>query len=98
MADYNMSHTGAQLDDMIENGIKKNADATMSGSFESTVSVKAPILIGDTIKSADGLNMVDVTTIAETNIYNIATNNIPTSDPGISGRIWNDGGILKVSP
>lgn len=26
-----------------------------------------------------------------------ATFTIPTSDPGVSGEVWNDGGVLKAS-
>tara|TARA_R100000458_G_C8023582_1_gene82226 strand:+ start:322 stop:486 length:165 start_codon:yes stop_codon:yes gene_type:complete len=28
---------------------------------------------------------------------NINMSNLPTSDPGVAGRLWNDSGTLKVS-
>lgn len=34
-----------------------------------------------------------------TNLYatNVILKNIPTSDPGVAGALWNDGGVLKIS-
>ena len=39
----------------------------------------------------------DLENSASVNVDNIANNTIPTSDPLVAGRIWNDSGILKVS-
>ena len=27
----------------------------------------------------------------------VLINNLPTSDPSVTGQLWNDGGILKIS-
>jgi len=48
-----------------------------------------------TIGSSSGI--VAITSEIELQAVVKATN-LPTSDPGVSGQLWNDGGTLKISP
>ena len=98
MADYNMTHTGIQLDEMIDNALDKRTGGSIQGDTESTTQFKAPKIVTDLLETVDGLTTTTISTLGSINIQNIGNNTIPTSDPGISGRIWNDGGTLKVSP
>jgi hypothetical protein len=47
-----------------------------------------------------GATNVGATTVTATNVIATGANNvivIPTSDPGLLGAIWNNGGVLNVS-
>ena len=97
MADYDMTHTGAQLDKMIDNALDKRTGGVVNGDIVSTTLISAPKAVTDILETVDGLALVDIKMLADANIVNIANNTIPTEDPLIAGRIWNDAGTLKVS-
>ena len=96
MADYVMTNDAAKIDEIINQGVKKNVDAVMSAKLEAT-ELKSPIVKTDTLVTVDELQSVDVATLAETNIVNLALGTLPVGDPLIVGRLWNDGGIVTVS-
>lgn len=93
-----MRNSGSQLDDTIEQALRKDLGGVIQAAIECLVSIKTPTIKADNFLSQDGSKAVSIDTLAEVNIQNLATGTLPATDPGISGRIWNDGGVLKVSP
>ena len=64
---------------------------TVDGSASGTSYPGGNVTIG----SSSGI--VAITSEIELQAVVKATN-LPTSDPGVSGQLWNDGGTLKISP
>ncbi len=59
-------------------------------NFSTTVNVSGDFTVGPTGET----QILGVTRLAAELIY---VNNIPTSDPGGSGRLWNNGGVMTIS-
>jgi len=97
MADYVMRNSGSALDDAIENYLDKRTGGIVDGDIESTTVMKALYLVAQILEDKDTGVSIDVADLCSANIANIAGNTLPTTDPGITGRLWNDGGIVKVS-
>lgn len=69
--------------------------ASVYGSFQAEsdgdlliTTTGSEVRIGKTLRCASGLNV-------QGNTVDMA--NLPTSDPTSAGRLWNDGGTVKVS-
>ncbi len=96
MADYNMRNSGASVDDIVENALDKRTGGIVVGNVEAT-EFKSDEAATDILKTKDASLSIDVTKLCNANIDNLGGNTLPTADPGIPGRLWNDAGTLKVS-
>lgn len=77
---------------VVENGgkitIKSGGTITNTGDFFTSVTFDS-----DYFEVAGG----EVTLNSATAALLTIVENIPTSDPEVSGQVWNDSGVLKVS-
>ena len=96
MADYNMRTSGSQVDDMVENGLDKRNGGDILGAISATSFTGDEVNV-DTLATKDGSASIAVSDLCDANIVNLTNNSLPTSDPSIPGRLWNDSGTLKVS-
>jgi hypothetical protein len=70
----------------------------ITGSLESNGSiVTAGNIQGNTVIGINGLQGDSLTVVNLLGNTNIKFNNLPTSDPVDTGRLWNDSGSLKIS-
>ena len=81
--------------------------ATIAGGVDNTASSKESFIGGgtkNTIKTAHGcasvvgtnINSVSGKLLHANSLY-LVLSDIPTSDPGVDGVVWNSSGTLKVS-
>lgn len=77
---------------VVENGgkitLKPGSTLENAGDFFTSVTFDA-----DYFAVSDG----EVTLKVEVAALLTTIENIPTADPEVSGQVWNDGGVLKVS-
>ena len=97
MADYNMRNSGASVDDAVENYLDKRVGGDVTGSVTATVEFEAPLVKTDALQTTDLSLSINVSTLCDQNIVNLGSNSLPTADPVIAGRLWNNAGVLNVS-
>ena len=71
------------------------ASTTFSGPVSSTNGFVGPIVSTLVTATTANVGRVNVTTVFATGTANVIV--IPTSDPGVTGAIWNNAGTLAVS-
>ena len=96
MADYNMRSSGSQVDDIVENALDKRNGGDIIGDISATSFTGDEVNV-DTLATKDGSASIAVSDLCDANIVNITHYTLPTTDPSVVGRLWNDGGTLKVS-
>ena len=82
--------------------ITTNADLTLSANGTGNIIVGALKVNGTTISSDDSTKIsiaeaVDVNGNLKVTGAQIDFTTLPTSDPGVAGRLWRDGTAVKVS-
>lgn len=82
--------------------IATNSDLTLSANGTGNIIVGALKVNGTTISSDDSTKIsiaeaVDVNGHLKVTGAQIDFTALPTSDPGVAGRLWRDGAVVKVS-
>ena len=91
-----MRNSGASVDDAVENFVDKRVDNTINGIVTVNGVITDEVQV-DILSSKDGSISINITSLATPNIENIGNGTLPTVDPAIPGRFWNDAGTVKVS-
>ena len=74
----------AEFDGTATAGLVINGDTDANGEIDVTIGAGA----GSTTTVAGGLTITGAS---------ISLPNLPTSDPGVAGKLWRDGAVVKVS-
>jgi len=93
-----MYNTGTSTDTVCEVGIGLN-DSNTANAFEiyNDGTVTAPEATVSLIDSRGNRTLIHKEYLQNYLLSSDFGNSFPTTDPGVSGRVWNDGGTLKVS-
>lgn len=81
------------------NGLTLTGTVTSSGSLTlgGTLDLSSPPAIGGTAAAAGSFTTLSSNGVTSFSNASVSMANLPTSDPGVPGRLWNDTGIVKVS-
>lgn len=81
------------------NGLTLTGTVTSSGSLTlgGTLSLASPPAIGGTAPAGGAFTTLTSNGVTSFSNASISMANLPTADPTVAGRLWNDSGTLKVS-
>ena len=81
------------------NGLTLTGTVTSSGSLTlgGTLSLVSPPAIGSTTPNSGAFTTLTSNGVTSFSNASVSMANLPTSDPGVPGRLWNDTGTVKVS-
>lgn len=81
------------------NGLTLSGTVTSTGSLTlgGTLDLSSPPAIGGSAAAAGSFTTLNSNGVTSFSNASVSMANLPTSDPVVAGRLWNDSGTLKVS-
>lgn len=81
------------------NGLTLTGTVTSSGSLTlgGTLDLSSPPAIGGSAPAGGAFTTLTSNGVTSFSNASVSMTSLPTSDPAVAGRLWNDGGTLKVS-